>query len=84
MCEKGTVQSSILELYVEHEIGKERKSISNWLDGNPKLSDWVATDVKNRNIEETRPDGLSHPPGFREAAYEFFPVKKWVGNCLLS
>ena len=40
MREKRTVQSSIFEVYAEHEIGKELKGISDWLDENPELLDW--------------------------------------------
>ena len=58
MREKRTVQSSIFELYAEHEIGKELKGMSEWLDENPDLVDWVAADVKDRNVEETGRKGL--------------------------
>ncbi|MCP5017373.1 MAG: ISNCY family transposase [Ketobacter sp.] len=58
MREKRTVQSSIFELYAEHEIGKELKGISDWLDENLELLDWVEADVKNRNVEETGRKGL--------------------------
>ena len=34
MRENRTVQSSIFEIYAEHEIGKEMKGISDWLDEN--------------------------------------------------
>lgn len=53
MREKRTVQSSIFERYAEHEIGKELKGMSDWLDENPGLLDWVAADIKDRNVEHT-------------------------------
>lgn len=59
MREKRTVQSSIFERYAEHEIGRELKAISDWLDQNIDLLDWVAADVKQRNVEETGRKGLS-------------------------
>jgi len=59
MREKRTVQSSIFELYTEHEIGRELKAMSAWLDENTELLDWVAADVKNRNVEPTGRKGLS-------------------------
>jgi len=59
MREKRTVQSSIFEHYAEHEIGRELKAISDWLDQNIDLLDWVAADVKQRNVEETGRKGLS-------------------------
>ncbi len=59
MREKRTVQSSIFEHYAEHEIGRELKAMSDWLDQNIDLLDWVAADVKQRNVEETGRKGLS-------------------------
>ena len=59
MREKRTVQASIFEAYAEHEIGWELKAMSDWLDENIDLLDWVAADVKRRNVEETGRKGLS-------------------------
>ncbi len=59
MREKRTVQGSIFERYAEHETGRELKAMSDWLDQNIDLLDWVAADVKNRNVEETGRKGLS-------------------------
>ncbi len=59
MREKRTVQSSIFEHYAEHEIGRELKAMSDWLDQNIDLLDWVAADVKQRNVEETGRKGLT-------------------------
>jgi IS5 family transposase len=59
MREKRTVQSSLFELYAEHEIGQELKAMSEWLDGHTDLLDWVAADVNSRNVEETGRKGLS-------------------------
>ena len=59
MREKRTVQTSIFEHYAEHEIGRELKAMSEWLDQNTDLLDWVAADIKRRNVEETGRKGLS-------------------------
>lgn len=59
MREKRTVQSSIFDRYAEHEIGLELKAMSEWLDKNLDLLDWVAADIKQRNVEETGRKGLS-------------------------
>ena len=59
MREKRTVQSSIFEHYAEQEIGRELKAMSDWLDQNTDLLDWVAADVKQRNVEGTWRKGLS-------------------------
>jgi len=59
MRENRTIQRSIFEGYAEHEIGRELKAMSDWLDQNIDLLDWVAGDVKQRNVEETGRKGLS-------------------------
>lgn len=59
MREKRTVQASIFEAYAEHEIGRELKAMSDWLDQHLDLLEWVAADVKRRHVEETGRKGLS-------------------------
>jgi len=59
MREKRTVQSSIFEQYAEHEIGRELKAMSDWLDEHLDLLDWVSADVKERNVDDTGRKGLS-------------------------
>ena len=59
MREKRTVQCSIFETYAEHEIGRELKAMSDWLDRHFDLLDWVAADVKQRNVEQTGRKGLT-------------------------
>ena len=59
MREKRTIQASISEYFPEHEIGRELKAMSQWLDANPDLLDWVAAEVKNRHVEETGRKGLT-------------------------
>ena len=59
MREKRTVQCSIFEQYAEHEIGRELKAMSDWLDQHLDLLDWVAADVKQRHVEETGRKGLT-------------------------
>ena len=59
MREIRTIQSSIFEQYVEHEIGVELKAMSDWLDDNPDVLDWVAADVGNRLAQTTGRKGLS-------------------------
>ena len=59
MREKHTVQRSIFEHYAEHEIGRELKAISDWLDQHMDLLDRVATDINPYNVEDTGRKGLS-------------------------
>lgn len=58
MREKRTIQAGIFEYYPEHKIGRELKAMSEWLDKNLDLLEWVAADVKNRNVEKTGREGL--------------------------
>jgi IS5 family transposase len=59
MREKRTVQSSIFKQYAEHEIGRELKAMSDWLDTHLDLLDWVAADVKQRPVQATGRKGLT-------------------------
>ena len=59
MREKCTIQGSIFERYAEHETGRELKAMSDWLDQNTDLLDWVAADIKDRNAQETGRKGLT-------------------------
>ena len=59
MREKHTVQRSIFEHYAEHEIGRELKAMSDWLDQHLDLLDRVAADIKPCNVEDTGRKGLS-------------------------
>ncbi len=47
MKQSHTTQHSIFDFYPEHELGKELKFISDWLDKNPDLIDWVQRDLSN-------------------------------------
>jgi IS5 family transposase len=47
MKQSHTTQHSIFDFYPEHELGKELKFISDWLDENPDLIDWVQRDLSN-------------------------------------
>jgi len=60
MREKRTVQSSIFDHYAEHEIGRELKAMSDWLDEHLQLLEWVESDVQQRTVEETGRKGLTY------------------------
>jgi len=47
MRETHTAQHSIFDFYPEHEFGCELKWVSDWLDQNPYLIDWVRSDLIN-------------------------------------
>ena len=59
MREKRTIQSSIFEHYAEHEIGHELRAMSDWLDHQSELLDWVEIDLRSRPVEMTGRKGLS-------------------------
>ncbi len=37
MCQQRTVQASLFDLFAEHEIGRELKAMSQWLDEHREL-----------------------------------------------
>lgn len=59
MREKRTVQSSIFEMYPEHEVGYELKGMSQWLDQNLDLLELVYLDVGDPDAQTTGRKGLS-------------------------
>ena len=59
MRQKRTVQSSIFDLYAEHEIGRELEAMSDWLDGHPEVLDWMTPELCRADVKETGREGLS-------------------------
>ena len=59
MRKKRNVQVSIFDLYSDHEIGKELKFISGYLDNHPEFLDWVELDLHVDEIYDTGRHGLS-------------------------
>ena len=59
MRKKRTVQMSIFDLYSEHEIGKELKAISDYLDDHPEFLDWVELDLHVKEVFDVGRHGLS-------------------------
>jgi IS5 family transposase len=58
MRQERTVQASIFDLFAGHEIGRELKAMSEWLDEHPALIGLVAADLRRRGIKETGRQGL--------------------------
>ena len=54
MREKRTVQSSIFEAYGEHDVGRELKAMSEWLDSHPQLLDAVMGEIHAEHVDGTR------------------------------
>lgn len=59
MRKKRTVQSSIFDLYSDHEIGKELKAISEFIDAHPQFLEWVEIDLYVKEVFDTGRHGLS-------------------------
>ena len=58
MRQERTVQASIFDLFAEHEIGRELKAMSLWLDEHRDLIGLVAEDPRRRGVTETGRQGL--------------------------
>lgn len=58
MRKKRTVQSSIFEIYPNHEIGKEFMAMSKILDAHIDCLDWVQADVSNLTAKDTGRNGI--------------------------
>ncbi len=53
-----TVQSSIFDLFCDHEIGLEFKSISGFLDRHVQILDWVSVDLQVKGFHGRGRAGL--------------------------
>jgi transposase, IS5 family len=58
MRQERTVQASIFDLFAGHEIGRELKAMSHWLDQHPLLVGLVAEDLRRHGVKETGRQGL--------------------------
>src|ERR1700693_4946131 len=58
MRQERTVQASIFDLFAGHEIGRELKAMSQWLDEHPVLVNQVAEDLRRHGVKETGRQGL--------------------------
>jgi transposase, IS5 family len=58
MRQERTVQATIFEVFAQHEIGCELKTMSQWLDGQWPLVSLVAEDLRHQGVRETGRRGL--------------------------
>ena len=58
MRQERTVQASIFDLFAGHEIGRELKAMSHWLDGHRDLLGLVAEDLRRHGVKEVGRHGL--------------------------
>src|SRR5271167_598687 len=58
MRQERTVQASLFDLFAEHEIGRELKAMSQWLDEHRELIGRAAEDLRRHSAQETGRQGL--------------------------
>src|SRR5271155_3070046 len=58
MRQQRTVQASLFDLFAGHEIGRELKAMSQWLDEHRELIGLVAEDLRRHDVMETGRQGL--------------------------
>ena len=58
MRQERTVQASLFDLFAGHEIGRELRTMSAWLDEHRELSSLVAADLRQHGVKETGRPGL--------------------------
>ncbi len=56
--QERTVQASIFDLFADHEIGRELKAMSQWLDEHRELIGLVAEDLRRDGVKETGRESL--------------------------
>ena len=59
MRQERTVQASLFDLFADHEIGRELKAMSQWLDERRELIGLAAEDLRRHGVKETGREGLS-------------------------
>jgi IS5 family transposase len=58
MRQERTVQANIFDLFARHDIGRELKAMSQWLDEHPLLLGLVSRDLRRHGVKETGRQGL--------------------------
>ena len=58
MRQERTVQASLFDLFAEHEIGRELKAMSQWLDEHRELIGLATEDLRRQGVQETGRQGL--------------------------
>jgi IS5 family transposase len=58
MRQERTVQASIFDLFAGHEIGRELKAMSAWLDDHREIAGLVAADLRQDGMKATGRQGL--------------------------
>ena len=67
MRQERTIQASIFDLFADHEIGRELKAMSKWLDEHRGLIGLAAEDLRRHGVKETGREGLPAESVLRSA-----------------
>ena len=59
MRQQRTVQASLFEVFAGHEIGRQLKAMSLWIDTHPELVGRVAADLRRGEAKESGRQGLT-------------------------
>jgi transposase, IS5 family len=58
MRQERIIQATIFDIFAEHEIGRELKAVSQWLDEHRGLLSLVIGDLRRHGVQETGRQGL--------------------------
>lgn len=58
MRQERIIQASIFDVFAAHEIGRELRTMSQWLEGHRDLVSLVARDLRRQGLKETGRHGL--------------------------
>ena len=67
MRQERIIQASLFDVFAQHEIGRELKAMSQWLDEHGALLGLVAGDLRRHGIRETGRHGLPAEAVLRSA-----------------
>lgn len=70
MRQERTVQSTLFDIFAEHEIGRELKAISQWLDEHRDLLGLVVADLHRHGLKDT---GRHEHPSSRRSYFSRLP-----------
>jgi IS5 family transposase len=80
MRQQRTIQSTIFEVFAEHEIGCALKAISEWLDRQRPLVSLVASDLRRQGARETGRRGLPAETVLRCWPFVAIKLAELAGN----
>ena len=59
MRQERTVQGTLFDIFAEHEIGRELKAMSQWLDEHREVLGLVVADLRRHGLKDTGRHGLA-------------------------